>query len=246
MIAILSDFGNSEYVGIMKGRILQENPKATITDLSNFVSAQNVKEGAWTLYNAYKNFPKGTVFLCVVDPGVGTDREAIAVKTNNYFFVGPDNGLFAMPAVEDGIVAAVRLDTKDASKTFHGRDVFAPAAGKISKTGKVESMGPPVALERMMSFHVEEREGEVVKIDSFGNIITTLPHTDAAQYSVITGEEEHKLSYFDTYAEAPDKKPFLITGSSGTLEISIKNGNANEHFQLRIGQRVSINVLSVD
>src|SRR3989344_5807694 len=109
MIVILTDFGNSEYVGVMKGVIYSTNPNSKIVDLYNFVNPQNVKEGAWILYNNYKYFPKNTIFLCVVDPGVGSKRQCLAIKTKNYFFVGPDNGLMYKAATEDKLIAAVKL-----------------------------------------------------------------------------------------------------------------------------------------
>ena len=109
MIAILSDFGNSEYLGIMKGVIYSTAKNAKIVDLCNKVSSHQVKEGAWILLNSYKHFPKNTIFLCVVDPGVGSKRQSLAIKTKNYFFVGPDNGLMFPAANKDKIMKITKI-----------------------------------------------------------------------------------------------------------------------------------------
>ena len=119
MIVVLTDFGHSEYLGAMKGVIYSIKKNTKIVDLSNFVSHHNIKEGAWILYKNYRHFPKNTIFLCVVDPGVGSKRQCVAVKTRNYFFVGPDNGLMYKAILEDRIIAAVSLPVKNASITFH-------------------------------------------------------------------------------------------------------------------------------
>src|SRR3989344_1101814 len=133
MIVILTDFGHSEYLGVMKGVIYSIKKNTKIVDLSNFVSRHSIKEGAWILYNNYRHFPKNAIFLCVVDPGVGSERQCLAVKTRNYFFVGPDNGLMYKAILEDKVIAAVKLSAKNASMTFHGRDVFAKAAAMLEK-----------------------------------------------------------------------------------------------------------------
>ena len=109
MIAILTDFGSSEYLGAMKGVICSINKNSKVIDLYNFVEPQNIKEAAWILYKNYKFFPKNTIFLCVVDLGVGSQRQCLAIKAKNYFFVGPDNGLMYKAAVEDKIITAVKL-----------------------------------------------------------------------------------------------------------------------------------------
>src|SRR3989344_9383571 len=174
MIVILTDFGHSEYLGVMKGVIYSIKKNTKIVDLSNFVTHHNIKEGAWILYKNYRYFPKNTIFLCVVDPGVGSKRQCMAVKTRNYFFVGPDNGLMYKSAAEDKIISVVKLPTNNASMTFHGRDVFAKAAAQLDKGAKIETLGNKTTIKTKLDFYIKGREGEIVRIDNFGNIITDL------------------------------------------------------------------------
>src|SRR5690606_10179448 len=176
IIALLTDFGSSEYVGIMKGVLLQTLPGATIVDITHDIAPQDVREGAWVLQGAYRWFPTGTVFLCVVDPGVGTKRQAIAVKSRRYTFVGPDNGLLYAAVSDDGVEEARLIEVSPvASNTFHGRDVFAPAAARFAASGWDAAVGRPPAKIKEFTFHLQGREGEVVRIDRFGNVITNLP-----------------------------------------------------------------------
>ena len=240
MIVILTDFGHSEYLGVMKGIIHSIKKNTKIVDLSNFVSHHNIKEGAWILYKNYKYFPKNTVFLCVVDPGVGSKRQCLAIRTKNYFFVGPDNGLMYKPAVEDKVVAAVKLPIKNASMTFHGRDVFAKAAAQLEKGVKIEILGKKTTIKIKLDFHLKERKGEVVRIDNFGNIITNLSSLNKSSYKVKAENFNQKLSFNRTYESAPSNKLFIIKGSSDTLEISIKNSNASKRLKLKVGSKIKI------
>ena len=240
MIVILTDFGHSEYLGVMKGVIYSIKKNTKIVDLSNFVTHHNIKEGAWILYKNYWHFPKNTIFLCVVDPGVGSKRQCIAVKTRNYFFVGPDNGLMYKAALEDKIIAAVKLPAKNASMTFHGRDVFAKAAAMLEKGVKIGLLGAKTAVKTKLYFHIKGREGEVVRIDNFGNIITNLNSLNKKLYEVKARNFNQKLGFCKTYESAPANKLFLIKGSSGTLEISIKNSKASKKLKLKIGDKIEI------
>ena len=241
MIAILTDFGNSEYVGVMKGVIHSVNKNSKIIDLYNFVSHQNIKEASWILYKNYKYFPKNTIFLCVVDPGVGGKRECLAIKTKNYFFVGPDNGLLYKAAAEDKITAVVKLSDKNASMTFHGRDIFAKAAAMLEKGARIESLGEKTTIKTKLDFHLSGREGEIVRIDNFGNIITNLSSFEKSSYKVKAKNFSQKLNFYKTYDSAPSNKLFLIKGSSGTLEISAKNSSASEKLTMQVGDKIEIN-----
>src|SRR3989338_360213 len=240
MIVILTDFGHSEYLCVMKGVIYSIKKNTKIVDLSNFVTHHNIKEGAWILYKNYRYFPKNTIFLCVVDPGVGSKRQCLAVKTRNYFFVGPDNGLMHKAAFEDGFVDAVKLPVKNTSMTFHGRDVFAKAAAMLEKGVKIDKLGKQTTIKTKLDFHIEGREGEVVRIDNFSNIITNLSSLNKKSYKVKTGHFNQKLSLYKTYESAPLNKLFLIKGSSGTLEISVKNSKASKRLRLKVGDKIEI------
>jgi hypothetical protein len=240
MIAILSDFGNSEYIGVMKGVILSHGINLKIVDLCNTVSKQDVREGAWILYSTYRYFPKKTVFLCVVDPSVGTARQAISIETKNYYFVGPDNGLMWPAAEQDGILRVVALDVSMASATFHGRDVFAGAAAQLDRQGNISRLGKKTAIKSKIEFFLRDRVGEVVRIDNFGNLVTNLNHDGKAKYEANHGTKKLSLPFFRTYDEAPADTLFLIEGSAGTLEISEKNKRASELMKAKTGQRIEI------
>lgn len=240
MIAILTDFENSEYLGIMKGVIYSICKNAKITELYNNVEPQNIRQGAWILLNSYKFFPKGTIFLCVVDPGVGSERNSLAVKTKDYFFIGPDNGLMYPAIADDKIEKAVKLSEKGASLTFHGRDVFAKAAAILENKKNIEHLGEETTIKEKLIFHLNKRNGEVVRIDCFGNIITNLLPLKAEKYEITTGKIKKRLRFYKTYADAPDNELFLITGSSNTLEISLKNKRADEKLRLKPGDKIKI------
>ncbi|MBI2654552.1 SAM-dependent chlorinase/fluorinase [Candidatus Woesearchaeota archaeon] len=240
MIVTLTDFGNSEYLGVIKGVIYSINQNSKIVDLYNFVNPQNIREGAWILYNNYKYFPKNSIFLCVVDPGVGSKRQCLAIKTKNYFFVGPDNGLMHPAASKDKILSAIKLPVKDASMTFHGRDVFAKAAAQLEKGMEIDLLGLRTSVEEKLKFHLKGREGEVVNIDNFGNIITNLTSLKKSFYKIKTNNFNEKLTFYKTYDEAPKDKLFLVKGSSETLEISIKNSSANEILRLKVSDKIKL------
>ena len=240
MIVILTDFGDAEYTGVMKGVIYSINESSRIADLYNFVDPQNIREAAWILYKNYRHFPRNSVFLCVVDPGVGSERQCLAVKTKNYFFVGPDNGLMQKAAAEDGILEAVELQTKNASMTFHGRDVFAKAAAMIEKGKEIKSLGKKTSMKTKLDFHLKGRQGEVVRIDNFGNVITNLSHLDKNSYKVKAGNFIQRLSFYRTYESAPPGKLILTNGGYDTLEISMKNSSAYKKLRLKIGDRIEI------
>ena len=144
MIVLLTDFGQSEYVGVMKGVIYGIACDLKIVDLCHSIVVQNIIEASWLLKNNYKYFPKGAVFCCVVDPGVGTERKAIGIKTESYYFVGPDNGLLWETVNGEKKIDIRRIAIPpDASMTFHGRDVFAKAAANI-ELGKFEIIGEKI------------------------------------------------------------------------------------------------------
>jgi len=224
----------------MKGIVCSIAERANIVDLCHTVQPQNVRQAAWLLIKNYTYFPKKSIFLCVVDPGVGSRRQAVAVKTRNYYFVGPDNGLL-WPAVEqDKVLYVVKLDTSKASKTFHGRDVFAKAAALLENGVSIDELGAKTKLMQKLEFKVSGAKGDVVHIDSFGNIITNLKHRNKKQYLVSVRNFNKKLRFHSTYAEAKQGELFVIEGSSQTLEISLKNGNANEIVKAEVGDVIEI------
>ncbi|NHI82868.1 MAG: hypothetical protein EAX81_01005 [Candidatus Thorarchaeota archaeon] len=242
MIVLLTDFGESEFVGIMKGVILGHAPNTKIVDLTHSISPQSVREAAWVLLQSFESFPLGTTFVCVVDPGVGTERDAIFAKSSNYFFIAPDNGLLSPTMRKDGIgeIFSLRIDSTS-SRTFHGRDVFAKAAGLL-ENGDLESMiqGKKNGLDIEIAFHLKGREGEVVRIDHFGNIVTNLSPLSKDRFQLRMSGMERELVQCMTYADGPDDDIFAIVGSAGTLEVSLRNGRAIDRVSAKIGDRITL------
>ena len=239
MIVLLSDFGDSEYVGIMKGVIHQHDVNSTVVDLCHTITPHSITEASWILAQNVKHFPHGTIFCCVVDPGVGSDRKALAIRTHEYYFVAPDNGLL-WEALKDQKDVEIRHLTipEDASNTFHGRDVFSRAAALID-IGAFSKLGTHAQKIQKLDLFKKARKGIVTRVDYFGNIITNLEPLKKKTYTIKFGKESFKLPFVKTYHEAKEGL-FLITGSCGTLEISAKEGSAKEHLDLTAGTKIEI------
>lgn len=240
MIVLLTDFGQSEYVGVMKGIIYRLHAETRIVDLCHDLRPQSIVEASWILKNNYRHFPRGSVFCCVVDPGVGTARKAIAVRSEQYAFVAPDNGLLWETLREQKIGAMRELPVPaDASRTFHGRDVFAKAAARID-LGQFDDLGDEIETIGEFALHRRGREGIVVRIDRFGNIVTNIPPLDKSEYTITIEGQQQTMPFSPTYNDAPDNELFLITGSCNTLEISLKNSNASERLHTTPGEKVTL------
>ncbi len=242
MIVLLTDFGESEYVGVMRGIIYSICSDAKIVDLTHSVPPQSIREGAWILLQSYKHFPRGTIFVSVVDPGVGTTRDAVIVVTENYIHIGPDNGLLYPAAYSDGIKTVHRiLVDAGVSKTFHGRDIFAKAAA-YQEAGTLDAIPTELKprLDQSLEFHQEEREGEVVRKDHFGNIITNIPPAAKTEYLATFQNKQKALPFFETYEHGPDQGIFIVTGSYDTLEITAKNRSAADFLALDVGEQLTL------
>ncbi|MBN2144349.1 MAG: SAM-dependent chlorinase/fluorinase [Candidatus Aureabacteria bacterium] len=245
-IALLTDFGLVDpYAAMIKAVIWSINPCVSIIDLSHHIHPQQIREGAFILWRSYRYFPRGTIFLCVVDPGVGSNRNAVAVKTNRYIFIGPDNGLLSPSAEEDGIREIIRLEDnkyflKNVSSTFHGRDIFAPAAAHLSKGIKIRDLGRRITAIHKVDIPKPKKTKnqmilEILYTDHFGNLVTNLTKKEFQKFSekrkwrVKAGSKivEH---FSDCYEDAPSHTPFLIEGSLGFLEIAVKNASAKSYF----------------
>jgi len=240
MIALLTDFGHSEYVGVVKAVIYSLAPEAKIVDLCHTVSPQSVIEASWILKSNYNYFPKGTTFCCVVDPGVGTQRKAVAVKTEHYYFVAPDNGLLWETLTQQKVAEIRQIPIpRNASRTFHARDVFAKAAAQMH-LGNFDKTGRRISTIKQLTLYRRGRRGIIVRIDKFGNVVTNLDKLEKTKYTVSLGTGKYTLSFYPNYASADQGRLFLIEGSSGTLEISIKNANAAEQMAVAPGQEIEI------
>jgi len=253
MITLTSDFGLADaYVAQMKGVILSINPSATIIDVTHEISKFNIQTGAFMLAAASPCFPKGTVHVAVVDPGVGTKRRALVIKTKQGYFIGPDNGLLILAAERQGITSIHELTNPKymlptISGTFHGRDVFAPAAAYIEKGVNPAKFGPrvdePVRPEFMTVEH--EKGGvtcRILHVDSFGNIITNLKKTDlpSENLNIKIQDTELKLKLRKTYGETKPKEAMALMGSHGFLEIAVNRGNAAEKYKAKMGTEITI------
>jgi len=180
------------------------------------------------------------VIVLLSDFGQSEYRKAIAVKTEKYYFVGPDNGLLWETVKEQKIIEIREIPVPaEASKTFHGRDVFAKASAEID-SGKFNEIGERIEKTEKLELYKEGREGIVVRIDRFGNIVTNLGKLDKDEYSVVIGEKEYVMRCSPTYGAANAGELFLIEGSSNTLEISLKNGSANDRLGLRPGEKIKM------
>lgn len=252
MITLTSDFGLSDpYVAQMKAVILTIMPSATLVDITHDIDQFNIRMGAFMLASAAPYFPKGTVHLAVVDPGVGTARRAIMVQTREAFFVGPDNGLLMLAAINQGIEHVYELsNTKfmlpKVSDTFHGRDIFAPASAYLATGIAPSEFGAEVTNPIKPSFTKIKKDhcaliGEVLHIDRFGNVITNISGTEADRAKtakVKLPKTSLNTVLSQTYAEVKPKEAIVLVGSHGFLEIALNQGSAAEAFGVNTGDTV--------
>lgn len=257
MITLTTDFGLKDpYVAEMKGVILSLNPNAILIDATHEVEKFDVREAAFALASATPYFPASTVHLAVVDPGVGTVRRGIVVETQRGFFVGPDNGSLMLAAQHQGIkhiyeLTNPKLRRAKVSCTFHGRDIFAPAAAYLDMGVKPSEFGPEVTDPQTPAFaSVIQKEGglsgEVLHVDGFGNIISNLQPKQPSQTQTITlkiADLNLKLPFVKTYGEAKPQSAIALIGSHGFLEIALNQGSAAEKFHAKIGSRVEVSLL---
>ncbi len=260
VITLLTDFGLKDpFVGIMKGVIYNINPQAKIVDLSHEVESFNIREAAFKLLASYKYFPKGTIHVVVVDPGVGGKRKAIVIETKNYFFVGPDNGVLIPAAKDDGIVRIIELTNqkfflKPLSYTFHGRDIFAPCAAYISvgvdplQLGKIIDVDKIVDLDlRIIRDFRNYIEAEVIHIDNFGNIMLNVNgfvFKEKVNYgkriNLTFHDKTMEVKFVRTFSDVKPGKPCLYINSFGLLELGINRGNAKRTFNLKMGDKICL------
>lgn len=234
IVTLLTDFGDF-YPGVMKGVILSLAPEAKIVDITHSIESQNILQGAFLLYNSYRYF-KNAIHVAVVDPGVGGERRAIAVETRNYFFVAPDNGIVYPSAAEDGIVRIFEIDKKiselvgELSETFHGRDIFAPAVAMLIKKDfryfrEIKEIKPLNLFN--YSLKGKMLKCKVIYVDKFGNLITNVPANvvrDAKGFYLLGV----KFPLVRIYQDVNIGEPLALIGSFGTLEFSIREGNASK------------------
>ncbi|HEX9781021.1 MAG TPA: SAM-dependent chlorinase/fluorinase [bacterium] len=248
LVALLSDFGTRDwYAAAMKAVILARCPAAQLLDITHDVPPQDIVAGALALAGAASWCPDGTIFVGVVDPGVGTVRPLVAVETQRHRFLGPDNGLLAPAAEADGVRRIVRLTNPRywlprVARTFHGRDILAPVAAYLASGGALGRLGPradamePLALPRT-SVRGRRALGMVVHVDRFGNAITNLAGGDRAA-QVRVGRREAR--WVRSYASGRPGELIALTGSLGMIELSEQGGSAADRFGIRRGVPVEV------
>jgi hypothetical protein len=267
IVTITTDFGTEDaYVPAMKGTMLSIAPDARLVDVTHRISPQDLMETAFVLRSAQPYFPSGTVHLVVVDPGVGTERRAVALRHEDHWYVGPDNGIFPLVLDTETPEAAVELDNPDVwrtpspSTTFHGRDIFSPAAAHLAAGRSLDALGSSVeALEPLQWAPptVDDRmiQGRVVYVDHFGNCITNVRRSTLADALDLDEVPASPKALPDvtafagstildalhtTYGDVPEEDPVLLFGSTGFLEVSVNGGNAAERLDIRKGDAVKL------
>jgi S-adenosylmethionine hydrolase len=267
LVAFLTDFGLRDgYVGVLKGVVLNIVPHAQLIDITHDIPPQDIAAGAWVLGTSYRYFPSGTVYTCVVDPGVGSVRQPIAVHAGDWFFVGPDNGLLSYVLMEQPIREAVVLSNSayhllQVSATFQGRDVFAPAAAHLARGVSLGDLGTPLdpSSLKLLDFKYASRqeghiEARIVYIDHFGNLITNIPArlvpalftcasvqlTFPSQGAVIT---ERRRFFADNHAQGElAASPFIYMDSSNYVGVARQNGNAAATLGIRVGDSLTLDL----
>ncbi|NOZ08712.1 MAG: SAM-dependent chlorinase/fluorinase [FCB group bacterium] len=253
VVTLLTDFGiQDSYVGQMKGIILGINPAVTLVDITHSIAAHDIRQGAFTIFTAWQAFPPGTIHLCVVDPGVGSDRRGLIIEKDRHFFVGPDNGLFSfLLEFSDGKRSSASLYSigrqgtaaRASSTTFHGRDIFAPTAARLSLGAAVSSFGPEVVdwvqlripLPKQLG---ESIKGEVIHVDGFGNLITNITGDTLRGFrncGIRVGQSLHISGISETYSDVSARSPLAYWGSAGFLELALREGNLARAFDLAVG-----------
>jgi len=260
LIVLLTDFGHKDpYVGVMKGVIKSINPFAEIIDLTHEVRRQDVYQAAIILYVTMHYFPRNTIFVSVVDPGVGSSRRALLIKTKNYFFIGPDNGSLYPAATTDGIISVYDISNSKyrlyrVSHTFHGRDIFAPIAAWLSLGIPPEVLGEKIPVENIVKINISGPEiakdkiiGKAIYIDIFGNIMTNIKEEllankikHGSELHVKTNDKTITCKYVPSFSHVKTGETACYINSWGYFEIAINKGNAAEKYNIKIGDKITI------
>jgi S-adenosylmethionine hydrolase len=257
-IVLLTDFGTSDvYAGVMKGVILRINPAARIVDLTHGIPPQDVPAGALALLASVDYFPEGSIFVAVVDPGVGTGRRLLCARGGRHLFLAPDNGLLSLVRRREEFSRIVEVADRDwflpaVSDTFHGRDILAPVAARLSLGMSIDRLGPPVRSIRSAGIALpqlsrSELRGEVLHVDHFGNAVTNLDQATVGAFAgndlmaarIVAGRRAVR-GIRRTYGEVEAGEAVALFGSSGYLEIAVCRGNAARALRLRRGSPVLV------
>lgn len=258
IVTLLTDFGlEDHFVAVMKAIMLEINPELQFVDITHMIRRHDIASGAFTLGQAYSYFPSGTINLAIVDPGVGTARSALVATAEGRSFVAPDNGLLTYVFNNEEVVLTHEITSehylrKPVSATFHGRDIFAPAAAWLSRDIPVGQFGPPVPNPVKLKVPELTRvrdtliQAAVLAVDHFGNAITNLKPQDIPAYlgtgkkcKMLAGQREI-TAFRKAYGEGLPGEVFVVPGSTGYLEIVINNGSAAAELNLKPGALIGV------
>ncbi len=266
-ITLLTDFGlKDEYVGAMKGVILSINSRVQLVDISHNLTRHDILQAALVIKGAFRYFPKDSIHVIVVDPGVGGKRKVICLKKEGHVFVAPDNGVLSL-VTQDGKADEIYAVTNQAyflkpvSNTFHGRDIIAPVAAHLSKGAALPSLGEKLTIDDINTLDIpvaflssDERllAGEIISIDHFGNLITNI---DQETFEIFTGKRKSGTIVIglgssriqgvsESYDTVKVGDPLAIFGSRNLLEISVNQADARSYFRARVGLAVNVEVLT--
>lgn len=258
-IALLTDFGEDDFfVASLKGVISRINPSVRIIDITHNVSSFNILRGSFILFACYRYFPSKTIFLVVIDPGVGSSRKIILAETKNYFFIGPDNGVLSFALESEELLEIRELTNKEfflkeQSKTFEARDKMAPAAAWLSRGVLLKEFGPQVRNFKKLNYLKPQRKenkivGSIIYEDKFGNLITNIPLTMVNQLQEKTAKQKITLfvrnrevqSFVENYYSGNKGELFFLGGSLGLIEIASREVSTSEKINAKIGDRVEI------
>ncbi len=264
----MTDFGYKDpYVGVMKGVIKSINSDVEIVDLTHGITRHSVLEAAVNLLVSAKYFPQGTIFVVVVDPGVGSERRALLVETNNYILIGPDNGCLSLLMERDGVkrvfdVSDSQYRLSKISSTFHGRDVFAPIAAWVSRGVPLENIGVEIDVNSIVKVSIEKPvydlngktiKGRVLYIDLYGNVMTNIEadHINlieaklGSKLNVITGDNERQYVciYEKSFSRVPYGELACYINSWGFLEVAVNMGDASQFLRVKPGDKISFAML---
>jgi S-adenosylmethionine hydrolase len=259
IITLTTDYGTSDHlVGVLKGVILRIVPNATVVDINHQVTPFDLLDGALTIGTAYRYFPPRTVHVVVVDPGVGTQRRPILVSGDQQYFVAPDNGVLSLiyerePAISVRHITAEHYFLNPVSNTFHGRDVFAPAAAWLAKSFQTEAFGEEITDYARFTMPRAKPagaalKGVVLRVDAFGNLMTNFTAEDLAQVALADGKIKLQVGgkrveqLAQTFAQGPAGEPVAIMGSSGFLEIAVNKGHAARTLGANRGAEVTLDL----
>lgn len=249
VITLTSDFGDDGAENIVAMVVHGINPDIKFIPFTRQVTRHSILEGAFLLAKYYRFSPRESIHIAVVDPGVGSDRKGLAVRTRDYWFVGPDNGLLYPAAISNGIERAYVIDETRVNitgeNTFHGRDVFAPVAARLSLGEDPLEIGKEVDPESLHKMHLEANQ--VAHIDNYGNAkLTTHPDGLTLGDSVVIDHPEQRIEvpYRRTFSDVPEGSLVAYRGSNGTLELAVRLGDAAQRLGLNVGDRLAISMLN--